>query len=61
MYKGKYPHCVRSVSYTKQLGLHVQTNDRQWYYVRTANIPAGSDMPKLGKLVPSWVMQHPQA
>lgn len=60
MYRGKYPQNIRSVSYTKQLGLYVQTNDRQWFYVRTADIPAGSSMPKLGQPAPSWVMQHPQ-
>lgn len=60
MYRGKYPQNVRSVSYTRQLGLYVQTNDRQWFRVQTKDIPAGSAMPKVGGELPGWVAQHPQ-
>lgn len=60
MYKGKFPKRVRSVSYRADTGLYVQTNDRNWFYTRTKDIPKGSTLPKLGEDCPEWAMQNPQ-
>ena len=60
MYRGKYPQNVRSVSYTRQIGLYLQTNNGEWFRVQTKDIPAGSAMPKVGGELPDWVARHPQ-
>lgn len=60
MYKGKHPTRARSVSYTKQMGLHAQANSGQWYRVQTKDVPQGAALPRVGVELPAWVLAKPQ-